>query len=107
MVQNLEGNISMTITSSNLTWINVGIALALILFDIAVSAVFRLGIGLSLIIAALRCISQLALVAAVLHRVFEAKNPWVVGLICCAFTLSSFSPGRSSVGSHVEFLGHF
>jgi len=82
MIQNLEGNISMTITSSNLTWINVGIALAFILFDIAVSTVFRLGIGLSLLIAALRCISQLALVAAVLHRVFETKNPWVVALIC-------------------------
>ena len=77
-------------TSSELTWINVAIALAFILFDIGVSTVFRLGIGLSLLIAALRCVGQLALVATILQRVFETENPWLVALICCTF--QSFVP---------------
>ena len=41
--------------SSELTWINVVVSLvAFILFDIGVSTVFRLGIGLSLLIAGLQ-----------------------------------------------------
>ena len=77
--------------ASELTWINVVISLAFVLFDIGVSTVFRLGIGLSLLIGGLRCVGQLALVATVLHGVFETKNPWLVSLICCAFILFSFS----------------
>ncbi|KAJ3516572.1 hypothetical protein NLJ89_g1038 [Agrocybe chaxingu] len=61
-----------------LTWVNVGIGLAFILFDVGVSTVFRLGIGLSLLIAAFRCIGQLAVVATLLQQVFENKNPWLV-----------------------------
>ena len=72
-------------SSSELTWTNVMISLAFVLFDIGVSTVFRLGIGLSLLIAGLRCVGQLALVATVLHEVFETKNPWLVFLICCSF----------------------
>jgi len=68
--------------ASELTWINVGISLTFVLFDIGVSTVFRLGIGLSLLIAGLRCVGQLALVASILHKVFETKNPWLVFLIC-------------------------
>ena len=79
--------------ASELTWINVVISLAFVLFDIGVSTVFRLGIGLSLLIAGLRCVGQLALVATILHGVFETKNPWLVFLICCAFILSSFEWG--------------
>jgi len=76
---------------STLTWTNVTIGLAFILFDVGVSTVFRLGIGVSLLIAALRCIGQLAVVATMLQQVFENKNPWLVALISCelAFTSSS------------------
>ena len=94
---------------NELTWINVVISLAFVLFDIGVSTVFRLGIGVSLLIAGLRCVGQLALVATVLHEVFETKNPWLVFLICCAFVLPSFSAQANShllCFSHVEFLGH-
>ena len=85
-MQDLEHNIAMA--GGELTWINVGISLLFILFNIGVSTVFRLGIGLSLLIAALRCVGQLALVAAILHHVFETRNFWLVSLICCAFVLS-------------------
>ena len=77
--------------SSELTWINVAISLTFVLFDIGVSSVFRLGIGMSLLVAGLRCVGQLALVATVLQEVFETKNPWLVSFICCAFVLPSFS----------------
>ena len=96
--------------ASELTWVNVGISLTFVLFDIGVSSIFRLGIGLSLLIAGLRCVGQLALVATLLHEVFETKNPWLIFLICCVFVLPSFSIQENSsfifVFSHVEFLGH-
>lgn len=70
-------------TQSDLTWLNVAIGLAFIVFDIGVSTVFRLGVGVSLLVAALRCIGQLAAVATILQQVFDNKNPWTVALICC------------------------
>lgn len=78
-------------SSDDLTWINVAIGLAFILLDVGVSTVFRLGIGISLLNAALRCIGQLAVVATILHHVFETKNPWLVSLICCASFYVTFS----------------
>ena len=108
-MQNPEGNFPMA--SSELTWVNVAISLTFVLFDIGVSRVFSLGIGLSLLIAGLRCVGQLALVATVLHEVFETKNPWVIFLICCVSVLSSFN---IQVDSHfflslvmLNFLGTF
>ena len=96
---------------SELTWINVVISLAFVLFDIGISTVFRLGIGVSLLIAGLRCVGQLALVATVLHQVFETKNPWLVSLICCTFVLPSLNIQVDWLSfvviSHAEFLGHF
>jgi len=74
-------------TQPELTWINVAIGLAFILFDIGVSSIFQLGIGISLLVAALRCIGQLAVVATILHQVFERKNPWMVALICFVLNL--------------------
>jgi ABC-type iron transport system FetAB permease component len=97
-------------SSSELTWINVGISLTFVLFDIGVSRVFRLGIGLSLLVAGLRCVGQLALVATVLHEVFETTNPWLIFLLCCAYVLPSFS---IQLNSHLlslvllNFLGTF
>ena len=96
--------------SSELTWINVAISLSFVLFDIGISTVFRLGIGVSLLIAGLRCVGQLALVATVLNKVFETRNPWLVSLICCAFVLPPFN---IQVDSHLlslvmlNFLGTF
>ena len=86
-MQNPEGNFQ--ISNSELTWINVVISLTFVLFAIGVSRVFRLGIGLSLLIGGLRCVGQLALVATVLQEVFDTKNPWLVSLICFAFVLPS------------------
>ena len=68
---------------TNLAWTNVAIGLAFIIFDVGVSSVLRLGISISLLVAALRCIGQLAVVATVLQGVFEQKNPWSVGGIVC------------------------
>ncbi|KAJ3548033.1 hypothetical protein NMY22_g1418 [Coprinellus aureogranulatus] len=72
----------------DLQWIpNVSIALTFILFDIGVSSVFRLGLSASLFIAAARCMGQLAVVATLLQKVFETKNPWLVALIACVLNL--------------------
>ena len=43
------------------------------------------GVGLSLLIAALRCIGQLGVVATILQQVFKNKNPWLVALISCEY----------------------
>lgn len=68
---------------AELSWTNVAIGLGFILFDVGVSTVFRLGVGVSLLVAALRCIGQLAVVATLLQQVFDNKNPWLVALIAC------------------------
>ncbi|KAF9001556.1 hypothetical protein BDQ17DRAFT_1281401 [Cyathus striatus] len=70
----------------DLTWENVGLALAFIIFDVGISSVFRLGVGGALLVSALRCMGQLAVVAKLLHTVFESKNPWLVAAI--AFILN-------------------
>nr|BAL02929.1 ABC transporter-like protein [Pholiota nameko] len=72
---------------SGLTWLNVAIGFTFIICDIGVSTVFRLGMGASLLVAALRCTGQLAVVATVLHQVFENKNPWTVALISFVLNL--------------------
>jgi ABC-type iron transport system FetAB permease component len=68
---------------TDLTWTNVAIGLAFIFFDVGISTILRLGIGISLLVAAVRCIGQLAVVATVLQGVFEHKNPWSVAAIAC------------------------
>lgn len=72
--------------STHLTYANVGLAFSFILFDAFVSFFFRLGIGSSLVTAAVRCVLQLAVVATLLQKVFEANNPWAVAGI--AFLLN-------------------
>jgi ABC-type iron transport system FetAB permease component len=66
-----------------LGWVNVGLALSFIGFDVVVSSFLGLGVGRSLLTAALRCILQLAVVAGLLQKVFEAENPWAVAGITC------------------------
>ena len=70
-------------TSTTLTWDNVALAFSFVIFDAVASTVFGLGVGASLVTAAIRCIIQLALVGVVLEKVFEADNLWVVGSIVC------------------------
>ncbi|KAH6913498.1 hypothetical protein BKA70DRAFT_1370007 [Coprinopsis sp. MPI-PUGE-AT-0042] len=60
---------------------NVLIGLSFILFDICISLFFRLGLASSLLVASLRCIGQLTVVASLLKSVFETENPWLVVLI--------------------------
>ena len=78
---------------ADLSWTNVAMAMAFIVFNVGVSTVCRLGVGVSLMVAALRCIGQLAVVATLLQKVFETRNPWLVALISCkcAFTHLFFS----------------
>ena len=66
-------------SETHLTWANVGIGFSFILFDSIISSVFGLGVGTALITAAVRCVVQLAVVALLLQKVFEAENPWAVG----------------------------
>ena len=68
----------MSRANTHLTWFDVGLAFGFIAFNGMLSLVFGLKIGTSLMTAALRCVSQLALMALVLKSVFETKNPWAV-----------------------------
>lgn len=67
--------------SSQLTWTNVGFAFCFIILDAVVSRAFQLRLEASIISAAIRCIAQLALVALILRKVFEAYDPWAVAAI--------------------------
>ena len=73
--------------TTDLTWDNVGLAFSFIVLDAVVSRTFGLGVGTSLVTAALRCVAQLTLVALVLQKVFETNNPWAVAAIACAFLI--------------------
>lgn len=69
--------------TTHLTYANVGLAFSFIVFDAVVSFFFGLGVGGSLVTAAVRCVVQLAIVATLLQKVFEARNPWAVAAIAC------------------------
>ncbi|KAL0574427.1 hypothetical protein V5O48_007530 [Marasmius crinis-equi] len=62
----------------SLTWINVALAFSFVLLNTLLSNFLQLGVGGSLLIAATRCIVQLAVVGTLLQKVFEADNPWAV-----------------------------
>lgn len=75
---------------AQLTWLNVGAAFSFIIFDALVSRALSLGIGTSIVTAAIRCIVQLSLIGLLLKIVFETNNPWgVAGIACKCF--SSYS----------------
>ncbi|KAJ3803377.1 UPF0014 family [Lentinula aff. detonsa] len=69
-----------------LTWLNVALAFGFITFNVIFSYVFDLGVGVSLLVAATRCVVQLAIVGTLLQKVFETNNPWAVAGI--AFLLN-------------------
>lgn len=71
--------------SKTLGWVNVGLGLSFILFDVVTSTLLGLGVGRSLLTAALRCMLQLAFVAGLLQEIFEAENPWAVAGIVCKY----------------------
>jgi len=93
---------SFSTDSTNLTWTNVAVGLTFILFDVGVSTVLRLGIGISLLVAALRCIGQLALVATVLQSVFEHKNPLSVAGIACKTDLLGVENDSDAIASRFK-----
>lgn len=78
--------------STHLTYANVGLAFSFILFDAVVSFFFGLGVGSSLITSAVRCVLQLAVVATLLQKVFEANNSWAVAGIACESQLKGWRP---------------
>jgi len=47
----------------------------------------KLGVEVSLLTAAARCILQLSVMASVLQKVFETQNPWAVAGIACLLNL--------------------
>ncbi|KAG6917710.1 hypothetical protein DXG01_001361 [Tephrocybe rancida] len=70
--------------TAQLGWSNIVLGFAFILFDVAVSAFFGLGIERSLMTAAVRCMLQLAVMAVLLQQVFSTENPWAVaGIVFC------------------------
>ncbi|KAH7928093.1 UPF0014-domain-containing protein [Leucogyrophana mollusca] len=76
-----------TTETTHLAWSNVGLAFSFILFNALISSSLNLGVGGSLVTAAVRCIVQLAIVALLLQRVFETHNPWAVAGIACLLNL--------------------
>ncbi|KAG1814076.1 hypothetical protein EV424DRAFT_1415271 [Suillus variegatus] len=73
--------------STHLDWGNVGLGFSFIIFNALISTSLQLGVGSSLLSAAIRCVVQLGLVALVLQKVFETNNPWAVGGIACLMNL--------------------
>lgn len=62
----------------HLTVMNVGIGLLFVVFDAVLSVGLGLGIAGSLLVAAIRCILQLSVMALILDKVFASNNIWGV-----------------------------
>lgn len=71
----------------DLGWSHVGFAFTFIAFNSVISQVLQLGVGASIMIAALRCVVQLTLMATILQRVFAAENFWAVVGIACKYVV--------------------
>jgi hypothetical protein len=71
-----------------LEWTQVGIGLTFVAFSSIVSQAFHLRTGPPLVIAALRCIVQLTMMATVLQQVFTTKNSLGVAGIAGTFLRS-------------------
>ncbi|KAF5349792.1 hypothetical protein D9758_010187 [Tetrapyrgos nigripes] len=72
-------------------WPSVFIALIFILFNALLSNAFHLGVEISLLTAAARCMVQLGIVATLLQSVLEMKNPWAVaGVILLLNLMAAF-----------------
>ncbi|KDN50631.1 hypothetical protein RSAG8_01129, partial [Rhizoctonia solani AG-8 WAC10335] len=76
---------------THLNWLNVGIGFCFVAVDAVVSYGLGLGVGTSLVSAAIRCTVQLSIMALILQSVFEASSPWAVaGISCLLLVLGSF-----------------
>ncbi|KAJ1901970.1 hypothetical protein LPJ66_000366 [Kickxella alabastrina] len=74
-----------------LTWINVGIAALMLLFNIALSMWFGLGLSTSLIVAATRCVVQLTLLGMLLKEIFLTENPiYIFGMALVLGVMAAF-----------------
>ena len=71
----------------------VTVAFALVAFNSAISQVLQLGVGATLIIAALRCIAQLTIVSFVLRYVSAVESMWAVARLARRFP-TVFLKGR-------------
>jgi ABC-type iron transport system FetAB permease component len=72
---------------ADLGWSQVGFAFTFIAFNSIISQLLQLGIGASVMFAALRCVVQLTLMATILQHVFEAENFWAVVGIACKYVV--------------------
>ncbi|EIW84462.1 hypothetical protein CONPUDRAFT_80795 [Coniophora puteana RWD-64-598 SS2] len=73
--------------SPTLTPGNVAIAGAFVAFTVVVSTVLKLGVGGTLLTAAIRCIIQLSVMGFFLQKIFETNNPWAVAGIAMLLNL--------------------
>lgn len=73
--------------TTNLTWLNILFGFTFIALDAVISYAWGLKIGSSLVTASIRCVVQLAVMAAVLKSVFETNHPWAVGGIACLLNI--------------------
>lgn len=62
----------------HLSLANVACGLLFVVFDAVLSGILGLGIGTSLMVAAVRCIIQLSVMSLVLGKVFESHNIFAV-----------------------------
>lgn len=67
----------------DLHWQNVALAASFIVFNAALSYGFQLGVGSSLVTAAVRCVIQLTLVSYILESIFDTNHPAAVAGIAC------------------------
>ncbi|KAJ1901547.1 hypothetical protein LPJ81_003738 [Coemansia sp. IMI 209127] len=73
------------------TWENVGLAALLLGFNVVLSMWFGLGLSVSLIIAAARCVVQLTALGLVLDKIFLTDNPvFIFGMTLVLGLLAAF-----------------
>lgn len=73
---------------TNVGYENIAIGFSFIAFDAIISQVLQLDVGTGLVVAAVRCVVQLSVMALVLQSIFDARNPWgVAGLACACSSL--------------------
>lgn len=73
--------------TDHLTWGNVFIAFCFLGADAIISIYLHLGISRSLLIAALRCVTQLYIMSLILDRIFAAQSPWGVAAMVIVLNL--------------------
>ncbi|KAG8828004.1 hypothetical protein FRC19_010512 [Serendipita sp. 401] len=86
-MNNLNGSKDGVPEPAHLTWVNIAIGLLFLLLDASLSIFFQLGLSVSLLTAAARCVLQLTVMGFVLQRVFETNSPWAVAGITCLLIL--------------------